>query len=66
MHVKLLGAMEGRDDASRTARWAVAQLRELHPVFFAALEASQTASLSDAALEANDEIEVSTGQAMSL
>jgi len=58
--------MEGRQDAGRAAHWAVAQLKELHPVFFAALEASHNGPQSDSAVEANDEIGVSTGQAMSL
>jgi hypothetical protein len=65
---KLLAAMEEMEAATtRTALWAVAQLNELHPVFFAHLQAAHNRLPADAADEADDEeIMVSTGQAMSL
>lgn len=57
---------KGAKDANPTAYWAVGQLKQLHPVFFAALEARHNAPPSDAVVEANEELVVSTGQAMSL
>jgi hypothetical protein len=64
---KLLAAMEEMEAATtRTALWAVAQLKELHPVFFAHLQAAHNRLPGDAADETDEEIIVSTGQAMSL
>jgi hypothetical protein len=65
---KLLAAMEEMeaDILTRTAHWAVAQLKELHPVSFAHLEAAYNRPPSAAASAAENEIAVSTGQAMSL
>ena len=60
-------AMEEMEAATtRTALWAVAQLKELHPVFFAHLQAAHNRLPGDAADETDEEIIVSTGQAMSL
>jgi len=65
--------MEGQElnppEETRTAHWTVAQLRELHPVFFAHLQAMHNAPPSVEVFEADevdDDIEISTGQAMSL
>jgi hypothetical protein len=65
---KLLAAMEEMeaDILTRTAHWAVAQLKELHPVFFAHLEAAHNGPPTAAASAADDEIAISAGQAMSL
>jgi hypothetical protein len=67
---KLLAAMEEMEadtvEATRTAHWAVAQLKELHPVFFAHLQAAHNRPPSAAASAAENEIAVSTGQAISL
>jgi hypothetical protein len=46
----------GKEGEDRTAQWAVAQLKELHPAFFANLQATY-----GAARRADGEVEVSTG-----
>jgi hypothetical protein len=73
MQDKLLNAMEGKGKFLRTAQWAVAQLKELHPVFYAQLLALHLPASINALntivvieTDADDEIQVATGQAMSI
>jgi hypothetical protein len=68
---RMFAASEGTSD--RTAQWAVAQLKEHHPALYAQLLATHLSAITRAPrisavvkTDADDEIQVATGQAMSI